>query len=137
MVGFKLAVVLVLLGIVAGDLTVQETVINGCTGDITLLCNTVNTPFAPQTLTHDQSTKFTITSTLDDPTLTCNFSSTALPKLSPPQGPQQREIWNLLFSGFTDFPWMSCTSGCTWKAQDDGIYWAQPDGSFKLFNLWT
>lgn len=132
----KLAVLLVVVGVVAGDLTVTQTIVNGCTGDVTVLCNTVNTPFAPQTLTPASSTKFTITSTLDDPTLTCNFTSVAVPKLhNLPE--EQTEIWNLLYSGFSDFPWMACTAGCTWKTQDDGIYWAQQDGSFKLFNVWV
>ncbi|KAG0554614.1 hypothetical protein KC19_12G105000 [Ceratodon purpureus] len=134
MTGLKLAVLFVLLGMVAADLTVDETIINGCTSDVTVLCTTVNNPFAPQTLTPDQSTKFTITSSLGDPSLTCNFTSAGVPQL---KTPKMSEIWNLLYSGFTDFPMMSCTAGCTWKVQDDGIYWAQPGGSFKLFNLWT
>lgn len=135
MAGLKLAVLLVLVNVAAGSLTIQETVENGCTSNVDILCKQLAKAFAPQTLLPGESSIMSVTSTLDDPNLTCDFSSLVVPDL---KVKKTVKIWEYLKSGFTDNPEMSCTNGCLWKAQDDGLYYRAADGTtFVSFIKWA
>lgn len=128
------AAVLVLLVLANGAsaLIVQQRVTNECSAPLTLHCKSLDEDFLVQTLAAAAFFDVSLTTTLDDPDLTCTFFATGVPGLTVEKA---YKIWEYLKSGFTDSPEMSCSSGCFWKTKDDGLYYVA-GGSDVLKVLW-
>lgn len=135
MVAVAALVLLVLATTATADLTIQQTVLNSCTGDLDMQCKmTLGKDYGLQTLLPGGTFLMSVTSTLEDSDLTCTFTSKVLEVL---KTPRSYKVWQYLKSGFTDFPEMTCTDGCFWKAQDDGLYYGKGAENYVLLVLWA
>lgn len=141
LIAFALPVLMILAatsGLATASVTTDESIVNGFPGtDLKVHCTSLSVDMGAQIVKPGATWRFSVTSTLEDPSVTCEVA-TADPAAMATS--QTLVVWNYARSGYSDAPWYNCipSSGCTWKLQQDGAYYrTAATGEFALYSAWA
>lgn len=108
----------------------DESIVNGFSGtDIEVHCTSLSVDMGARTVKPGATWRFAVTSSLDDPSVTCEVAAT-----------QTLVVWDYAKSRYCDAAWYNCSrpSGCTWKLQQDGAYYrTAATGEHALYSAWA
>jgi hypothetical protein len=139
---FALPVLMILAAIFSGlataSVTTDESIVNGFPStDLKVHCTSLSVDMGAQTVKPGATWRFSVTSTLEDPSVTCEVATADPAAMATTQ---TLVVWNYARSGYSDAPWYNCSSpsGCTWKLQQDGAYYrTAATGEYALYSAWA
>lgn len=124
-------------GLATASVTTDESIVNGFPStDLKVHCTSLSVDMGAQTVKPGATWRFAVTSTLDDPSVTCEVATADPAAMATTQ---TLVVWNYARSGYSDAPWYNCSpSGCTWKLQQDGAYYrTAATGEYALYSAWA